>query len=132
MRRTRRSVCLSVSALLVLAGEAPAGEIILTRSNPLNVSVPAWPVTISVPFPAGTLPKARGIALLSASVVSALSAARWPALRRTYRIPSADHGALLAPQTFFCFSLSAFHPLRPRAPPTIPAQRINPGAAGSA
>ncbi len=60
------------------------------------------------------------IALLSASVVSALSAARWPALRRTCRIPSANHGALLAPQTFFCFSLSAFHPLRPRAPPPIP------------
>ena len=60
------------------------------------------------------------IALLSASVVSVLSAARWPALRRSSRIPSANPGALLAPQTFFCFSLSAFHPLRPRAPPTVP------------
>ena len=57
------------------------------------------------------------IALFSASVVSVLSAARWPVWQRTCRSPSRNRGALLAPQTFFSFPLFAIHPPRPRAPP---------------
>ena len=57
------------------------------------------------------------IALVNASLVSVLSAARLSNPPYRYPTRASDRGAGLSPQTFFCFPRFALHPLRPRAPP---------------
>ena len=57
------------------------------------------------------------IALVNASVVSALSAVHFNIPPCRYPTRASDRGVALAPWTFFCFPRFALHPLRPRAPP---------------
>ena len=57
------------------------------------------------------------IALVNASLVSVLSAARLSNPAYRYPTRASDRGANLSSQTFFRFPRFALHPLRPRAPP---------------
>lgn len=57
------------------------------------------------------------VALISAHVVSALSAVRVTRPGRTYRSRSGNQTTPLVPQTFLCFPLFAVPSTRPRAPP---------------
>lgn len=57
---------MAVSLLAAAPGDnaARAGEVVLTASNPANVKLPSWPVTIAVPFPVAALPEPEGLAIL--------------------------------------------------------------------
>ena len=57
------------------------------------------------------------VALVNASLASILSGVRLKIARLPYRIPRADSGASLSPQTFLCFPLFTLRPSRPRGPP---------------
>ena len=63
-----RWLIVAVSLCVAASGDknctARAGEVVLTASNPANVKLPVWPVTIAIPFPVSELPEAKGLAVL--------------------------------------------------------------------
>ncbi|MBM3497702.1 MAG: hypothetical protein FJX74_03430 [Armatimonadetes bacterium] len=54
-------------AALAACMTSSAGEVALLGSNPEGVRLPAWPVVVGVPFPAGKLADADRVAVVDST-----------------------------------------------------------------